>query len=156
MHPTAKKFKKRVSREYNLEIEPVEFEGGTKTAAEAAEAVGCDVAQIAKSMVMKAGKELAVVITSGVNEVNEEKLAEKVEVSPKDVKPANPDEVKEKLGWGIGGVPPFAHETDCRIFLDSSLRSADKIWAAAGTPNALFPIKPEKLIEAIDPEPIDL
>lgn len=156
VHPTAEKFKDKVSEEYDLDLELKEFDEGTKTAADAAEAIGCEVAQIAKSIVMKAGTELVVVITSGVNYVGEEELAEKVGVSPEDVRPANPDEVKEKLGWGIGGVPPFAHETDPRIFLDRSLDSFDTIWAAAGTPNAVFPITPEELDRVASPEPIDL
>ncbi|MEF8850678.1 MAG: YbaK/EbsC family protein [Candidatus Bipolaricaulota bacterium] len=156
MHPTAEKFKDRVKEEFDLDIELKEFEEGTKTAADAAEAIGCEVAQIAKSIVMKAGTELVVVITSGVNYVGEEELAEKMGISPEDVRPANPDEVKEKLGWGIGGVPPFAHQTNCRTFLDSSLKSFDTIWAAAGTPNAVFPITPGELNQVTSPEPIDL
>ena len=156
MHPTAEKFKDKVSEEFDLNIDLKEFDEGTKTAEDAAEAIGCQVAQIAKSIVMKAGTELVVVITSGGNYVGEEELAEKTGISPDDVRPANPDEVKEKLGWGIGGVPPFAHETNCRTFLDSSLESFDTIWAAAGTPNAVFPITPEELTRVASPESIDL
>ena len=156
MHSTAEKFKDKASEEFDLNIELKEFDEGTKTAEDAAEAIGCEVAQIAKSIVMKAGTELVIVITSGVNYVGEEELAEKTGVSPDDVRPADPDEVKEKLGWGIGGVPPFAHETNCRTFLDSSLESFDTIWAAAGTPNAVFPITPGELTRVANPEPIDL
>ena len=156
MHPTAEKFKDKASEEFDLNIELKEFDEGTKTAEDAAEAIGCEVAQIAKSIVMKTGTELVVVITSGVNYVGEKELAEKTGVSPDDVRPADPDEVKEKLGWGIGGVPPFAHETNCRTFLDSSLESFDTIWAAAGTPNAVFPITPEELTRVASPELIDL
>lgn len=156
MHPTAQEFKDTVSEELDLKIELKEFDKGTKTAKDAAEAIGCEVAQIAKSIVMKAGGELVVVITSGANKVDEEKLADNLGISPEDVRPANPDEVKEKLGWGIGGVPPFAHETDPRIFLDRSLKSFDTIWAAAGTPNAVFPITPDELNKVASPELIDL
>ncbi|MFB6291533.1 MAG: YbaK/EbsC family protein [Candidatus Bipolaricaulia bacterium] len=156
LHPTAERFKDIVSEEFNLDIELKEFDEGTKTAEDAAEAIGCEVAQIAKSIVMKAGTELVIVITSGVNYVGEEELAGKLEVAPEEVGPANPDEVKEELGWGIGGVPPFAHKADCRVFLDSSLKSFGTIWAAAGTPNAVFPITPEELIQVANPELIDL
>ena len=156
MHPTAENFKDTVREKFELDLELKEFGEGTKTAEDAAEAIGCEVAQIAKSIVMKAGNELVVVITSGVNNVGEEELAEKTGVGPEVVRPANPDEVKEKLGWGIGGVPPFAHETNCRTFLDSSLKSFDTIWAAAGTPNAVFPITPEELSRVASPELIDL
>ncbi|MFW6006043.1 MAG: YbaK/EbsC family protein [Candidatus Bipolaricaulota bacterium] len=156
MHPTAEKFKDTVSEEYELDLELKEFDEGTKTAADAAEAIGCEVAQIAKSIVMKAGDELVVVITSGVNKVDEEKLADNLCMSPEDVGPANPGEVKEKLGWSIGGVPPFAHEADPRLFMDTHLESFDTIWAAAGTPNAVFPITPEELDQVVNLEPIDL
>lgn len=156
MHPTAEKFKDKVSEEFDLNIELKEFDEGTKTAEDAAEVIGCEVAQIAKSIVMKAGDELLVVITSGVNKVDEKELAEKMEVHPENVGPANPDEVKEELGWGIGGVPPFAHETDPRIFLDAHLESFGTVWAAAGTPNAVFPIGVDELKEVTNPERIDL
>lgn len=156
MHPTAEKFKDKASEEFDLNIELKEFDEGTKTAEDAAEAIGCEVAQIAKSIVMKAEDELVVVITSGVNYVGEEELAEKVEVRPDNVRPADPDEVKEKLGWGIGGVPPLAHESDPEIFLDTHLERFDTIWAAAGTPNAVFPIGVDELKEVTNPERIEL
>lgn len=156
LHPTAERFKETVQLEFGLELELKEFDEGTKTAADAAEAIGCEVAQIAKSIVMRAGDELVVVITSGVNHVDEEKLAEKLGASPKDVSSANPDRVKEELGWGIGGVPPFAHETSPKIFLDSHLESFEVIWAAAGTPKAVFPIGSDELKEVVNPETINL
>ncbi len=156
MHPTAEKFKGKVSEELDLNIELKEFDEGTKTAEDAAEVIGCEVDQIAKSIVMKAGTDLIVVITSGVNYVGEQELADKIGISQEEVRPADPDEVKEELGWGIGGVPPFAHETDCRTFLDSSLKSFDTIWAAAGTPNAVFSITPKELSRVASPETIDL
>ncbi len=155
MHPTAEKFRDMVSEEFDLELELKEFDEGTKTAEDAAEAIGCEVAQIAKSIVMKAGNELVVVITSGVNRVDEGKLADTLGVSSEEVSSANPDEVKDKLGWGIGGVPPFGHESHPEIFLDTRLESFDTIWAAAGTPNAVFPINPEKLREVASPESIE-
>ena len=156
MHPTAEKFKDKVREELDLNIALKEFDEGTKTAKDAAEAIGCEVAQIAKSIVMKAGPELVIVITSGANKVDEKKLADKLGINSEEVTPANPDEVKEKLGWGIGGGPPFAHEADPRIFLDIHLESFDTIWAAAGTPNAVFPITPDELSRVADPELIDL
>ncbi|MFW6006105.1 MAG: YbaK/EbsC family protein [Candidatus Bipolaricaulota bacterium] len=156
VHPTAEKFKDAVREKFELDLELNEFDEGTKTAEDAAEAIGCEVAQIAKSIVMKAGNELVIVITSGVNEVDEKVLAEEVGVNPEIVGPANPDEVKSKLGWGIGGVPPFAHEADPRIFLDTHLEKFDIIWAAAGTPNAVFPIRMEELKRVANPELIHL
>ena len=156
MHPTAERFIKTVQEKYDIEIDLKEFDEGTKTAADAADSIGCELAQIAKSIVMQAGDELVVVITSGVNHVDEEKLAEKLGVNPETVSSANPDQVKEELGWGIGGVPPFAHYSNPKIFLDSHLQTFDIIWAAAGTPNAVFSIEPEKLKKVTKPESIDL
>jgi prolyl-tRNA editing enzyme YbaK/EbsC (Cys-tRNA(Pro) deacylase) len=156
VHPTAEKFKDTVREKFELDIELREFDEGTKTAADAAEAISCEVAQIAKSIVMKAGDELVVVITSGVNKVDEEKLADKLGISSENVGPANPDEVKRELGWGIGGVPPFAHESDPEIFLDTHLEGFDTIWAAAGTPNAVFPIGVDELKEVTNPGRIEL
>lgn len=156
MHPTAERFKETVQSEFDLELELKEFEEGAKTAADAAEAIDCEVAQIAKSIVMQAGDDLVVVITSGVNHVDEARLAGKLGVDPAEVAPANPDRVKEELGWGIGGVPPFAHKTNPKIFLDSHLESFDTIWAAAGTPKDVFPIKPDQLKKVAEPETIDL
>lgn len=156
VHPTAERFKKKVKEEYHFPLDLKEFDEGTKTAADAAEAIGCEVSQIAKSIVMDAKGKLSVVITSGVNRVDEDKLADKLGVDPKTVSPANPDRVKQELGWGIGGVPPFAHDSTPRVFLDSQLEEFDTIWAAAGTPNAVFSISPERLKEFVKPETINL
>lgn len=155
MHPTAKKFRDKVGDEFDLKIELKEFQKGTKTAKDAADAVGCEVDQIAKSIVMQAGDELVVVVTSGVNRVDEEKLAGRLGVSPGEVEPANPDRVKDELGWGIGGVPPFAHQSDPPVFLDTHLTDFGTIWAAAGTPSAVFPIEPEELRKLAEAEVID-
>lgn len=156
LHQTAERFKEKVMEEYNLVLNLKEFNEGTKTAADAAEAIGCQVSQIAKSIVMNAGGELTVVIASGANRVDERTLAEKLGVDPESVSPANPDRVKQELGWGIGGVPPFAHDSTPRVFLDSELEEFDTIWAAAGTPNAVFPISPERLKDVVHPETINL
>lgn len=140
MHPTASKFKKKAIEELGLELEIKEFPKGTKTAQDAANAIGCEVAQIAKSIVMKGGDQLVVVITSGSNQISEKKIAEIMDISGGTVSTAKPDEVKENLGWGIGGVPPFCHAKKVPLFLDETLTQFDTIWAAAGTPNAVFPI----------------
>lgn len=147
MHRTSKKFRKETKEKFGFEPEIHEFPEGTKTAKDAAEAISCELSQIAKSIVMKAGEELVIVITSGSNRVNEKKLAEELGISEKAVRPADAGEVKAKLGWSIGGVPPFCHRSDVRIFFDPDLKNYDTVWAAGGTPKAVFPISPEKLIE---------
>lgn len=145
MHPTASKFRKKVGEEFGLELEIKEFPKGTKTARDAAEAIGCKVAQIAKSMVMKAGDQLVVVITSGANRVSAKKIAQIMDVSDDQVRVARPDEVRETLGWSIGGVPPFCHQKEVPLFLDQALTKFDMVWAAAGTPHAVFSTIPDDL-----------
>lgn len=142
MHPRASEFRERAQQKLDLEVDVHEFPEGTKTAADAAEAVGCDVAQIASSIAMVADK-LVIVVTSGANRVGEERLAELHGADQ--VRMAEADEIKTTLGWSIGGVPPFLHDTDVPVYLDETLTGFDTVWAAAGTPAAVFPIAPERL-----------
>ncbi len=150
MHPRAEEFTERVRGEYGIEIDVHEFPEGTKTAADAAEAVGCSVEQIASGIVLSASDDLLVSVTSGANRVSEAKIAERVGVSPAAVSMAEPDEIKETLGWSIGGVPPFCHETAVPVFVDETLTAFDEVWAAAGAPKAVFPIVPSTLAEITD------
>lgn len=147
MHPRAEEFSKRAREEYGFDVEVHEFPEGTKTAADAAEAVDCDISQIASGIALSAGETLVVSITSGANRVSEAKIADLVETSADDVSMADPDEIKETLGWSIGGVPPFCHDSDIPLFMDETLTDHDEVWAAAGTPEAVFPIPPETLQE---------
>lgn len=156
MHARTREFRQRASDEYDFEVEVHEFPEGTKTAADAADAVGCDVAQIASSIVLMADDEPVVVVTSGANRVSEEKLAERVGVSNGRVRMANPEEIKKFLGWSIGGVPPFCHENDVRVLFDETLETFDTVWAAAGTPSAVFPISPGELREYANAETADV
>lgn len=149
MHPRAEEFKERAFKEHGIEIDVHEFPEGTKTAREAAEAVGCDVAQIAKSVLFVADN-IVVVLASGNHTVDEDLLAETLGVES--VRTAEPDEVKETLGWSIGGVPPFCHDTDVPVILDPALKEYNEVWSAAGTPNAVFPIEPGVLVDAADAE----
>ena len=132
-----------------------EFPEGTKTAADAAEAVGCEVAQIASSLAFVAD-ELVVVVTSGANRVDAAKLATLRDVPVSDVRMANPDEISETLGWSIGGVPPFCHDTEVPVSVDDTLLTFGTVWAAAGTPEAVFPIAPERIRELADATPADV
>lgn len=150
MHPRAEEFKERVEGRYGFAVDVYEFPEGTKTAADAAEAVGCSVEQIASGIVLSAGGDLVVSVTSGANRVSEAKIAERIGVDPDAVSMADADEIKETLGWSIGGVPPFCHETEVPVFLDETLMESTEVWAAAGTPEAVFPIDPERLAELAD------
>ncbi|WP_313691006.1 YbaK/EbsC family protein [Halorarum halobium] len=153
MHPTADRFTSRASDELGFDVRVEEFPEGTKTAADAAAAIDCDVGQIVKSLVFVADDDVVVVLTAGDNRVSEERLAS--ELDSDDVRTANPDEVKAATGWSIGGVPPFLHEERVPVYLDESLLAHDQVWAAAGTPEAVFPLKPDELERLADPTPVD-
>jgi prolyl-tRNA editing enzyme YbaK/EbsC (Cys-tRNA(Pro) deacylase) len=143
MHPRTVEFKERALEELGFEVAVEEFPEGTKTAEDAADAVGCDVAQIASSIVMDAGG-LVVVVTSGANRVDGDRLAALRDAAGASM--ADAEEIKETLGWSIGGVPPFLHETDVPVYVDETLTGFDTVWAAAGTPEAVFPIAPDRLV----------
>jgi prolyl-tRNA editing enzyme YbaK/EbsC (Cys-tRNA(Pro) deacylase) len=121
----------------------LEFDSGTRTAADAAAAIGCTVAEIAKSLVFKAASGRAVlVVASGVNRVDEKKVA--LLVGEK-IARADADFVREKTGFAIGGVPPVGHVEAPVTLIDADLLQFETIWAAAGTPNAVFKLKPGEL-----------
>jgi prolyl-tRNA editing enzyme YbaK/EbsC (Cys-tRNA(Pro) deacylase) len=146
MHPTAERFAERAHEEHGLDVDVTEFPEGTKTAEDAANAVGCDVDQIVKSIVMRADDDLLVALTSGANRVSEERLAEYAAVPADAVEPAAPAIVKDRLGWSIGGVPPVCHDEDVPVLFDDTFENYDTVWAAAGTPDAVFPVPPERLL----------
>lgn len=118
------------------------FPEGTRTAADAAAAVGCDVAQIAKSIVFRAGGRAAVVITSGANRVDlkraEAALGQKLTR-------ADADWVRETTGFAVGGVSPVGHNAPALFLIDEDLLALDPIWAAAGSPQHVFQTTTEAL-----------
>ena len=118
--------------------------GTTKTAKDAAAAVGCAVAQIAKSIVFRTAESgrAVLVIASGVNRVNEQRMAELI---GERIEKATPEFVREATGFVIGGVPPVGHATSIETWMDQDLLQFEQIWAAAGTPFSLFSIEPEQL-----------
>ena len=152
MHERAREFKDRTANQYGFDVDVHEFDEGTKTAEDAADVIGCDVAQIASGLVFTADGQPVMVITSGANRVNEEYLADELGVGT--VEMADPETVRETTGYGIGGVPPFAHETSIETYIDESLLSHDEVWAAAGTPQTVFPIDPDLLVEFADATPV--
>lgn len=124
-------------RRGGFEVEIREFPEGTRTAADAARAVGCSVAQIAKSLVFKGARSgrALLVITSGANRVDEAKLAA---LAGEPVAKADPDFVRAATGFAIGGVPPVGHSQPVDTWIDQDLLGWDEVWAAAGTPRAVF------------------
>ena len=124
----------------------LEFDAGTRTAAHAAAAIGCTVAEIAKSLLFR-GKQSnrpVLVIASGDNRVDEKKVAT---LLGEKISRADADFVREMTGFAIGGVPPVGHATAPITLIDEDLMKFATIWAAAGTPNAVFQLKPAALME---------
>jgi prolyl-tRNA editing enzyme YbaK/EbsC (Cys-tRNA(Pro) deacylase) len=111
------------------------FPDGTRTAQDAAAAVGCTVGQIAKSIVMRAGEQVVLVIASGINRVDTAKISAAL---GEPVKPADGRWVRDTTGFAIGGVAPVGHLAAPRIFIDEDLMKFDAIWAAAGSPRHVF------------------
>jgi len=127
-------------------FEVLEFDAGTRTAADAAAAVGCEVAEIAKSLLFRArdsGRPV-LVVASGVNRVDEKKVAT---VIGEKISRADADFVRENTGFAIGGVPPIGHAVAPLTLIDEDLLKLETIWAAAGTPNAVFKLSPVELVE---------
>ncbi len=127
-----------------LACQVVEMAKTTRSAKDAARAMGCRVEQIVKSLVFrgKESRKAFLIVVSGVNRVNEEKFAELV-CEPVEMPDA--DFVREKTGFAIGGVPPIAHTNPLEIFIDEDLLNYAEIWAAAGTPRAVFKLTPADL-----------
>ena len=124
--------------------EVIELSQTTRSAAEAAQAIGCKVEEIAKSLIFKGKRtnKAILVIASGPNRVNEKKISEFLS---EPVKMADADFVRQKTGFTIGGVPPIAHRERLETIIDEDLLQFEEIWAAAGTPNAVFKLSPAEL-----------
>ena len=129
-----------------LAVEPVRFPEGTKTAVDAANAIGCDVGQIVKSLIFAVDGEVVLAYVSGANQLDEAKLADAaggLKCSRVDA-----DAVRAATGFPIGGVPPFGHATELRVFVDPDLLRYDVVWAAAGTWHDVFSLTPQQLVDA--------
>jgi prolyl-tRNA editing enzyme YbaK/EbsC (Cys-tRNA(Pro) deacylase) len=130
-----------------------EFPQGTRTAADAAGAVGCDVGQIVKSLVFVAAGRPVVALVSGANRLDERRLAE---VAGEPVAKADAETARIATGYAIGGVPPFGHAADLPVFMDRDLLAYPVVWAAAGRPDSVFAIEPERLRELSHAVVLDL
>ena len=134
------------AREAGLEITTRRFPEGTKTAADAAAAIGVSVGQIVKSLVFAVDGEIVMAYVSGSNQLDEKKLA--AAAGGTKCSCVDADAVRAATGYPIGGVPPFGHSTQLRVFVDPDLLQYDEVWAAAGTWNDVFPISPSDLVSA--------
>jgi prolyl-tRNA editing enzyme YbaK/EbsC (Cys-tRNA(Pro) deacylase) len=129
------------------------FPEGTKTAADAAQAIGCDVAQIVKSLVFMADGHAVIAFTSGANRVDPSKLARVAGAS--EARRASPEEARAATGFAVGGTPPFGHPDPMTAYLDPALLAFQEIWAAAGTPDSVFPLSPSELQRAAGAQTAD-
>jgi prolyl-tRNA editing enzyme YbaK/EbsC (Cys-tRNA(Pro) deacylase) len=134
------------ARDTGLSLEVRRFPQGTRTAADAARAIGCEVGQIVKSLVFVAADRPFLALTSGANQADPAALA--ALLGADGARRANADEVREATGFAIGGTPPFGHPRPLVVLIDRDLTSYQEVWAAAGAPDAVFSLSPGDLIRA--------
>lgn len=154
LSPSAKKFQDALQA-LGFELIVVELPDSTRTSMEAAQAIGCQVGQIAKSLVFKGkrSERPLLVVASGANRVNE-KIIEALISEP--LGKADPDFVRLHTGYTIGGVPPVGHAEPLLTYIDQDLLHYHEIWAAAGTPNAVFRLAPTDLVRMTGGEVIQI
>lgn len=134
------------ARALGLEIEIREFPEGTRTAEDAARAIGVSVGQIVKTLVFVADARPVICFVSGPNRLDTKRLA--TVTGAAEVRRANADEVREATGFAVGGVPPFGHSTPVPVYCDPDLLQYDAVWAAGGTPMTVFAVDPHALVKA--------
>jgi prolyl-tRNA editing enzyme YbaK/EbsC (Cys-tRNA(Pro) deacylase) len=153
LHPNAQRVVEAAAR-LGLEIEVRRFPEGTKTAADAAAAIGVEVGQIVKSLVFGVDGDVVMALVSGQNRLDEHKLA--AACGGVKASRVEADVVREATGFPIGGVPPFGHARPLRVLVDPDLLEFDEVWAAAGTWNDVFGVEPGALVSAVDGQLVDL
>ena len=131
--------------ELGIEVAVRSYPEGTRTAVDAAAAVGCDVDQIVKSLVLVVDDRPVLVLCSGGNRVDLAKVGAEFDGR---ARMANADEVRAATGFAIGGAPPFGHPAPLPTLVDPHLLGFDEVWAAAGTPDSVFPLTPGDLVAA--------
>jgi prolyl-tRNA editing enzyme YbaK/EbsC (Cys-tRNA(Pro) deacylase) len=143
LSPSAERIQDALRR-LGVDAKVIEMGQSTRTAADAADAVGCEVGQIAKSLVFKTRRDdrPILVITSGSNRVDEKKISGAI---GEPIAKADADFVRERTGFAIGGVPPVGHRENPLILIDADLLQYETVWAAAGTPRAVFQLTPQEL-----------
>lgn len=145
IHPSTQKVIE-AAKALEMPIQIKAFDQSTRTAPEAADAIGCQLGQIVKSLCFTVNDAPVMALVSGNNQLDTKKLATLFNVGKKKVKRADAQTVKQATGFSIGGVPPFGHTHPMLIYVDADLLTYDEVWAAAGTPHTVFPIPPQKLV----------
>ncbi|MGZ4393742.1 MAG: YbaK/EbsC family protein [Gaiellaceae bacterium] len=139
LHPTASKVKERL-RERGLDVEVQVLADSTRTAAEAAAAVGCELGQIVKSLVFERDGDVVMCLCAGDRTVDTARLG---------LSRADAERVRAATGFAIGGIPPLGHDRELPTLVDVSLRRFEAVWCAAGTPHAVFCVRTEDLLGAL-------
>jgi Cys-tRNA(Pro) deacylase len=145
LHPASQKVLE-AARQLGLQIDVRQFEQSTRTAQEAADAIGVSLGQIVKSLVFLADDQPILVLASGPNRTDTAKLAR--QMGAREVRRASAEQVQAATGFVIGGVPPLGHPQPLPIYLDRDLLQYDTVWASAGTPNTVFAVEPSQLAQA--------
>lgn len=143
-------------KELGLPAEIIEFDASTRTAADAAAAVGCELGQIVKTLFFLADGRPTTVLVAGDRQADTSKLASLVGVGRKKLKMGTPDEVMEHTGYPIGGVAPVGQRSPSDVVADESLRRFDRVWAAAGSGNTVFEAETGALVAAINGQWADI
>ena len=133
------------ARDLGIEVHVQRLNDSTRTVKDAAQAVGCDESEIAKSIVFVADGDPVVCVASGRHRIDTDKLADLLDVA--EIRQAKADEVRAATGFAIGGVPPFGH--DLPVLFDEALLDHERVWAAAGDPHSLFEVDPRELAQCI-------
>jgi len=139
---------------HGLQLELTRFPAGTRTAQDAADAIGCPVGAIVKSLVLDSNEGPLMVLTSGSNRVSYVKVA--AVTGRTGVTRADADTARAATSFPVGGVSPFGHPTPLLMLIDRELLAYEEVWAAAGTPDSVFPIAPDALIAATGAKPADI
>jgi prolyl-tRNA editing enzyme YbaK/EbsC (Cys-tRNA(Pro) deacylase) len=143
MKPSAMKVQETL-QSIGLQVSVIEFSESTRTAQDAANALKTSVGQIAKSLVFMAGDRPILIIASGVNRID---LGKMTKITGLPLRKADADRVRDLTGFSIGGIPPVGHKNKMETYIDEDLMQYLVVFAAAGTPNAVFPIEPRRLVE---------
>lgn len=145
----------RAAKDAGLEIRILKMAQSTRTAEEAAEAAGCDVSQIVKSLVFEntSTKKLELMLVSGSHNADMNYISERYGLS---FARCDVRRVREETGFAIGGVAPIGHLNPIRIYMDRTLLDHERVWAAAGRPDSVFSVDPKALASAIGAEPIEV
>lgn len=154
LSPSAERVQKALN-EAGFHFQVIELPQTTRSAQEAARAVGCKVEQIVKSLIFrtKESNRAILILASGGNRVDETKVSS---LLGEPIEKADADFVKERTGFVIGGVPPLGHRKKLEAFIDEDLLRYDLIWAAAGTPNAVFSLSPSDLLKMTEGKVISI